>query len=435
MEYKKIGIFLISVFGIIILFFGCEKDDKIKKKKITYTKTEVTLEDAMIPVKATLGDIKMYYVSKGKEGKKDVPTVIAFDTQSKIKSELSIIFSEKERILALDYSTNKRLIILTFLEDRFYLYSYENESTELWKNDITGNLLDKDADSSFFIETDEEGRIYLLNGLYCICVWNEQGNFQFSLQNSNWMKGISCINGEIWVYVKDSQGAFLQELNIEKQQWEELEYKNIPRVTDCIGCIFRESDDGNLIINAGSGLSLYNIKKETEQPILDWIEYGINTENICDWKEQEKLFWCVISEDERGKFVALSPAEDVEISEKEIITMNDNGTHGFIEQSVSKFNQQSEKYTIQLVEGKGNAAQSVDLRDVEILAGNGTDIICMPSEKQYRKYANKGILENLYNYIDKDEDMTRDDFLSNIFRAYEQNGKIYGIPLLLILLL
>jgi len=61
----------------------------------------------------------------------------------------------------------------------------------------------------------------------------------------------------------------------------------------------------------------------------------------------------------------------------------------------------------------------------EIMAGNMPDIISL-SEIPYAQLAAKGLLEDLYPYIDADKDFSRDDFFGNVLGALEVDGKLFS---------
>ena len=42
-------------------------------------------------------------------------------------------------------------------------------------------------------------------------------------------------------------------------------------------------------------------------------------------------------------------------------------------------------------------------------------------------YMAKGLFEDLYPYIDKDDAFRREDFFPNVLKAYENNGKLYRL--------
>ncbi|MCR5135781.1 MAG: extracellular solute-binding protein [Oscillospiraceae bacterium] len=62
----------------------------------------------------------------------------------------------------------------------------------------------------------------------------------------------------------------------------------------------------------------------------------------------------------------------------------------------------------------------------EVMAGNLPDIL--PTKQlPYRQLAAKGLLEDLYPYIDASEDLDRSDFFPNVLSALEVDGHLYQI--------
>ena len=63
--------------------------------------------------------------------------------------------------------------------------------------------------------------------------------------------------------------------------------------------------------------------------------------------------------------------------------------------------------------------------NTEIMAGNMPDILALDTQTPYRQYAAKGLLEDLYPYIDADSELDRSDYFPNVFAALEVNGGLY----------
>jgi maltose-binding protein MalE len=67
--------------------------------------------------------------------------------------------------------------------------------------------------------------------------------------------------------------------------------------------------------------------------------------------------------------------------------------------------------------------------NLDIMNGKIPDII--DSSYSYldaEVYASKGMLCDLYDMIDNDPEVSRDDFVSSLLKSYESNGKLYKIP-------
>ncbi len=64
--------------------------------------------------------------------------------------------------------------------------------------------------------------------------------------------------------------------------------------------------------------------------------------------------------------------------------------------------------------------------NTEILAGSVPDIISV-SSLPLRQYGAKGILEDLWPYIDNDGEISREKLMDRVFTAAEQDGKLYQV--------
>ena len=100
-----------------------------------------------------------------------------------------------------------------------------------------------------------------------------------------------------------------------------------------------------------------------------------------------------------------------------------------VQDMVVAFNRKNDKYRIEIADYSeynndkdGWDAGQTKLR-TEILSGNVPDIFCL-NGLNYTQLAARGVLEDLYPYIDADKDMKRSDFFPNVLQAFEVDGKL-----------
>jgi ABC-type glycerol-3-phosphate transport system substrate-binding protein len=100
-----------------------------------------------------------------------------------------------------------------------------------------------------------------------------------------------------------------------------------------------------------------------------------------------------------------------------------------VQDMIIDFNRRNDQYRIDVLDYSeygtdkdGNDAGLTKL-NTEILSGSVPDILCL-NGLNYRQLANKGILEDLYPYIDKDSELNRSDFFPNVLAALEVDGKL-----------
>lgn len=62
------------------------------------------------------------------------------------------------------------------------------------------------------------------------------------------------------------------------------------------------------------------------------------------------------------------------------------------------------------------------------MSGKGADIYFSPyGELDFENLGEKGALADLYEFIDADSDISRDDFVQSILKAMEYKGKLYAV--------
>lgn len=107
-----------------------------------------------------------------------------------------------------------------------------------------------------------------------------------------------------------------------------------------------------------------------------------------------------------------------------------------MERKIDAFNMTNEQYRI-VVDDYGKADEFPTAEEFEkgllqfqldILYGSGADIIDLAHYVDLDHYTNKGIIEDLLPYIQRDEELREEDFLPNILEAYKKDGKLYYLP-------
>ena len=74
----------------------------------------------------------------------------------------------------------------------------------------------------------------------------------------------------------------------------------------------------------------------------------------------------------------------------------------------------------------GNYEDAIQKLNTEILSGAGPDIVAV-NELPLEQYAAKGIFVDLWPFIDADQELSRDDLMTNLFDAMSIDGKLYQV--------
>ena len=98
-----------------------------------------------------------------------------------------------------------------------------------------------------------------------------------------------------------------------------------------------------------------------------------------------------------------------------------------VKKAIIDFNKTNEKYRITVKEYGENVEDyqtALTQFNADLTTSNCPDIISL-SNVDFHMYVSKGILEDLYPYMEK-SGIHKEDYLENIMKAYEEDGKLYG---------
>ena len=99
-----------------------------------------------------------------------------------------------------------------------------------------------------------------------------------------------------------------------------------------------------------------------------------------------------------------------------------------IKERIISFNKSQNDYYIEIVKyGTDNYADGLKALHADISSGKGPDIIEIPNETLLQQYGAKGIIDDLYPYMNEGEWPRREDFVENILYSFETEDKLYGL--------
>ena len=187
-----------------------------------------------------------------------------------------------------------------------------------------------------------------------------------------------------------------------------------------------------------NGAYFYGYKLGDDKPtkLFNWISCDVNGNrvNVLDVSDDGVVTGVEINYNEKTRsfstnLVTVKQVPSDTVPFKQPITLAVLYLDYNVQDMIIDFNRHNDQYRIEVADyseygtdDNGNDLGATKL-NTEILSGNVPDILYM-SGLNYRQLANKGILEDLYPYIDADPDMDRSDFFPNVFSAMEANGKL-----------
>ncbi len=99
-----------------------------------------------------------------------------------------------------------------------------------------------------------------------------------------------------------------------------------------------------------------------------------------------------------------------------------------VKERIVTFNQSQDEYFIEIIKyGEDSYKDGLNALNADISAGRGPDILEIANEELLYQFGRKGIIEDLYPYLDGGEWPGREDFVDNILENFETDGKLYGM--------
>lgn len=323
-------------------------------------------------------------------------------------------------------------------EDRQIQRQLDSTGSELARIE-TGGLQEK-LGVDYFNNTimDNEGR-YIVSTDEKVFVLDKEMNTLFSIEGENlWGQMVLLADGTVGLicYITDQETNIskrvLRTIDMEAKGWgTEYELPN--------NAYNAYTGGGKYLFYYDNNDSLYGYDAEIGEgeKLLSWASSDIN---------QNDLQFFTFLED--GRVVAMtrswrsgrSPKIELAIlteqpasvlADKTILTYATMYLGYDVRSKIIDFNKSSSKYRIEIKDySEFNTEEDYNAGltklNTEIVAGNVPDILDT-NNLPIRQYGAKGILEDLWTFIDSDPEISREDLMENVFKAAEQDGKLYQV--------
>jgi len=339
-------------------------------------------------------------------------------------------------------------------------------STELIKTDAEGNVLfsvnpetmisaintDRMMAGSFYANgmvCGADGNIYLLTSSSILAI-SPSGEkvFEITAQNTYIEKISASPSGDkiLASYYDDATYQTVYRfIDTEAKDWGS-EVKLPADGSDSYSKEIIFGDGYDVYIKNSTSLSGYNIGDESATELANWINSDIIPDEISSpiIFSQDKFAYVsnsFSSGDSNTKIVFLTRIPDEEVLPKYLIrvaVMDFMGANS-ISSQVVQFNRLSEKYRVVFEdytsEGEVDPAtggisldSGFERLDTEVAAGKIPDVIALGSSAisgKVESYEAKGLFADLYELIDADNDINRNDLLKCVRSPFEKDGKLF----------
>jgi len=175
-----------------------------------------------------------------------------------------------------------------------------------------------------------------------------------------------------------------------------------------------------------------------DEKVLDWFDYDINSDNVSKFTFLDNgniiaysSEWDSSSEEASNTLIIMNAVDAADVAQKEEIVLATIWGDYQIKEQALKFNRTNNKYRIVIKDYSefnkdGDYSLGLTKLNTEIISGQVPDIL-ITSELPIQMYASKGLLEDLWGYIDNDPEINRSDLMEHIFDVMSTDGKLYQI--------
>ena len=186
-----------------------------------------------------------------------------------------------------------------------------------------------------------------------------------------------------------------------------------------------------------SGDSLYGWSGDSAAKLLSWSGAGVDKGQVEALRLLPDGQGAAVLRDGsswpvRFSLARLSPAGEEALSGRTVLTLATMGLDSETRARVLEFNRTSGDYRIEVRDYSeyntpDDASAGLSKLNTELLAGNMPDLLDVSSGIPLRRYAARGLLEDLWPYIEADPELGRGEVMERPLEAAEVGGKLYQV--------
>ena len=175
-------------------------------------------------------------------------------------------------------------------------------------------------------------------------------------------------------------------------------------------------------------LFAYDIESGLETIILNWRDFDFNGFKLSIHPLDDGSILCLVVKPGEGDAVVLEfivlVRSEYATEAKTVLTLATLSLSSELSAQINMFNQMSDEYRISVVDYSNSTMSGLNKLAVELITGNGPDIIDLTSFPG-NNYAANGFLEDLNSYFEADALVSRNDYLEILLSNIEKEGGIY----------
>ena len=275
------------------------------------------------------------------------------------------------------------------------------------------------------LRCDSEGNIYLLTD-QSVFILDPDGNKIGEAKSDQYINCIAVTNdGTVVASVSEEDGTKVYAIDKDKKQFGEAYELGSGYYNSLIA-----GKQYSFYYSDGASLFGYDMQSGKSKEILNWVSCNINSSYVGDIVALADgrflaIYYDYSSEQGENGIYLFTKVDPSQVADKTVITYAGLYMDDSIRTQAVKFNKSQDKYQV-VVKDYSSFEDPVTQMNNDLMAGNIPDLIDL-SGISADKYIAKGMLTDLYELMDGDPDVKKEDFFENVLKVMETDGKLYHI--------
>lgn len=319
-------------------------------------------------------------------------------------------------------------------ENAYYLRVLDKTGAEVSSAKLEADTSNDDFYVSQFV-LDESGNALVMSNIK-LTAFAPDGSLAYEIPVDGYIYSIATLrDGRIGVLAMD-MSSHDSALNIVDSKAGVFDSTSYTMPFDAYNLI-SGGGDYDLYYTSGINFYGYSLETETAEKLFSWISCDVDSNELAlvNVSDDGTISGFTGGYDDKAEtysldYVTVTKVPYDSVPQKISLSMATMYVDYSTQKAVIDFNRSNDKYRVDLIDySEYNTEDDYNAGltkfNTEIMAGNMPDILALDTQTPYRQYAAKGLLEDLYPYIDADSELDRSDYFPNVFAALEVNGGLY----------
>ena len=318
-------------------------------------------------------------------------------------------------------------------ENKYLIYCLDAQGNELYSIDISKDF--GDENDYYYINSmsaSPDGHLYICSNSM-LMVYDPDGKYMFNIETDNYIENVVVTaDGNVLVLTYLDGGYVLAPVDLASKKLAEETY-SLPGQSYSYS-LAGGSENGVLLRNSYAIFD-YNYTTGELKEIFNFINSDLDTNEVNSLVYIGNNQFAASSWDENYTKNTLNLYTEVpadQIVEKIQLTLAVTNNNYQMRSAVIAFNKSNDLYRITINDYSQYATEEnynagVERLNSDIVSGKVPDLIMITSDLSYESYVSKGVLYDMNKLFEQDEELSRDDYLTNILDALSSDGKLCRI--------